>query len=102
MSEPTYDDLKREAEAHWREVQYTRAKRQSAIEQEIANAPDVRDAPPVGTLYSHPLLACECGGLAFIVRRYGCVNGVKDKAELTCQRCSTTRTFDWVSASWLN
>jgi hypothetical protein len=102
MSEPTYDDLKREAEAHWREVQYTRAKRQSQIEQIIADASDVRDAPPIGTLYTHPLLTCVCGGLAFTVRRYGCVNGVRDKAEFSCQRCGMTRTWDWVTASWLS
>jgi len=98
----SYDELQQEAAAKWRETQYTRAKRASQIEAEIAASPDVRNAPPVGTLFTHSLLACECGGLAFIVRRYGCVNGVKDKAELTCQRCSTTRTFDWVSKSWLN
>jgi len=98
----SYDELQQEAAAKWRETQYTRAKRLSQIEQEIAQSPDVCNAPPVGTLFTHPLLTCDCGGLAFIVRRYGCVNGIKDKAELTCQRCSTTRTFDWVSASWLN
>ena len=100
--EPTYEELKRTREAEWREAQYTRAKKLTALQEELAKMPDVVNAPTIGSLYSHPAITCPCGGLAFTVRRYGCVNGVRDKADFTCQRCSTTMTWNWTELTWQN
>lgn len=100
MSDKTYDDLKVEADNRWRDIQRLRAQRQHELFEQIANAPDVLGAPALGTLWSHPAIACDCGGLAFTVLRYGCLNGVRDKCDLKCQRCAATRTWNWATMAW--
>lgn len=96
----SYDDLQQEAEARWREISALRTQRQTALDAQFATSPDVLNAPPIGTLYSHPTIVCACGGLAFTVLRYGCVNGVRDKATFRCQRCNTAMTWLWSDMTW--
>ena len=99
----SYEELRQEAANKWRANGTARALKQSEIEQEIAASPDVVSAPSVGTLYSHPAIVCSvCGGSLFTVRRYGCVNGMRDKTTLSCQKCGTTMTWNWAEMSWLN
>jgi hypothetical protein len=98
----TDTELQQEAAARWREIGYARIKEAHALAEKLGEAPDVLSAPPVGTLYSHPAIVCACGCFLFTVKQYGCVNGVRDKAVLSCQRCSTTMTWDWHAMSWVN
>lgn len=98
----SYDDLQQEAEAHWREVSTIRTRRQAELDAQFAAAPDVVNAPPIGTLYSHPAIACSCGCLAFTVIQYGCLNGIRDKAVFKCQRCGTTQCWNWTEMMWIN
>jgi hypothetical protein len=94
--------LQQEAAARWREIGYARMKEAAALAETLKQSKDILEAPPIGTLYSHPAIVCSCGCLSFTVRQYGCINGVKDKATLSCQRCGTTMTWDWPSMSWVN
>lgn len=96
----TFDELERDAAAKWRHAAQLRSEQAAARAAEIANSPDVRLAPPLGTLWSHPAIVCPCGSLTFIVQRYGCLNGKRDKCELRCTRCETTRTWIWESMTW--
>lgn len=98
----SYDELQAEADAKWRDVSAQRAARQTALDAQFAQSPDVVNAPPIGTLYSHPAIVCACGGLAFNVLQYGCINGVRDKATLRCQRCATAMTWSWPDMLWVN
>lgn len=91
----TFEQLEADAAARWAAIGRTRAQKALDLAEQIANSPDVINAPPLGTLWSHPAIVCPCGSFSFIVQRYACVNGIKDKCELKCQRCAHVGTWDW-------
>lgn len=92
----SFGELRAEAAAKWAEVSRLRAERLQKISDEIAMAPDVVNAPQIGSTWSHQDIQCpKCAGTAFVVNRYGCVNGVKDKCELKCSACEHTDTWSW-------
>lgn len=98
----SYAELQQEADAKWRDLSALRTQRQAALDVQFAQSPDVLNAPPIGTLYSHPAVVCSCGGFAFTVIQYGCINGVRDKAVFKCQRCGTTQAWNWPEMTWIN
>lgn len=67
----------------------------------LAQMPDVKGAPDTVTPWSHPAIACACGGATFLVPRWVTVNGVRHRAELACQTCQRVGTWDWTDARWL-
>ena len=69
--------------------------------------PDVLTAlapnTPLPSVLTTPDMTCPtCAHVNFVVLRYGCVNGVRDKMDLVCQQCGEVRTWNWSEGAWVN
>lgn len=98
----TYDELKEAAAKQWAHNAEGHASRMQTLREQIANSPDVQNAPAIGSLYANDLIQCPCGGKLYNMLRYACVNGVKYRTEIKCTTCQTIRTWDFTSNSWLS
>jgi hypothetical protein len=101
--EPTYDELRAQASAHWSRQQALAAKELAALHGQIQRMPDVLHAPAPGEPWGHPGIACACGSEGFTVPERGwvTVNGHRHRATLVCLGCKQVDTWDWATGAWL-
>ena len=100
--EKTYAELKQEAAQRWQQNSAAHANRMQSTAAQIANSPDVRDAPPVGSTWNNDLVICACGSTLYTMRRWACLNGVKYRTEVQCLTCQAVKTWDFQESKWLN
>lgn len=98
----TFDQLQQEAEDHWTQASSTHVSRMQTTQEQIASAPDVVNAPPLGSQWVNELVVCPCGGHVYTTLRYSCVNGIKHRTEVQCISCHHRATWDFGLSQWLS
>src|SRR5579875_2888707 len=83
-----------EQAARWREIAAIRAERQQRLLAELAQQPDVAQAPAIGSVWSGRGVRCPCGGTSFIIRQWACKNGHLERIGVTCVQCAEDRCWD--------
>lgn len=102
MNQKTYGELQQEAAQRWQQTSAAHANKMQSVREQIANSPDVRDAPPLGSTWNNDLVVCGCNSTLYTVRRWACINGVRHRTEVECLACHQVQTWDFQEARWLN
>lgn len=97
----TYEQLQQEAADRWKDAANSHASRMRTTQEQIANSPDVLNAPLIGSQWANELVRCPCGGHVYTTMRYSCVNGIKHRTEVLCVTCRQRSTWDFGLNTWL-
>lgn len=97
----TYDELAADAAAEWRTVQAKAAQEIAARHEQLAQMPDVKDAPAVGVTWECAGIACaRCGWATFTMLAWTTVNGRRHRARVQCRGCEQVGVWDWEASCW--
>lgn len=101
---PTYEQLRAQRAAEWEAAQALARRQFTDLVDTIMRMPDVADAPPPESEWSHAQLACPvCASKYFRIRPRGwvTVNGIRHRVAVVCLGCEHHDTWDWATASWM-
>lgn len=98
----TFEQLQQEASDHWKVATAGHASKMQTTQEQIASAPDVLNAPKIGSQWANELVICRCGGWVYTVSRYACINGQKYRTEVVCMKCQSRNTWDFGLNKWLS
>lgn len=99
----SYDELQREAAQSWKRNVSAHASRMRSMEEQIAQSPDVVNAPMAGSIWDNDQVLCPaCQTHTYEMRRWACVNGQKYRTEVRCVQCEAINTWDFELNTWLS
>ncbi len=101
-TDKTYAELKQDAADRWQKNSAAHIAKMQTTQEQIANSPDVRDAPLLGSTWNNELVVCGCGSTLYTMRRWACINGLKHRTEVECLACHTVKTWDFQESRWTN
>ncbi len=97
----TYEELRQAAADSWTRNTSAHAARMQTMAEQIAQSPDVQEAPTLGSQWANELVVCACGGHVYTTIRYACINGKKHRTEVECIACHARNTWDFELNRWL-
>lgn len=98
--EPTYEELRRQAQARWEAVARERAARFEELRSQLAQMDETK-APDPQEPWSAPGVVHPCGGAYFQILRWVTVNGRRHRWFGVCLECNAATVWDWNLSRWL-